>query len=82
MWNNLEKVVGTIFVKRIAVGSKSERDAPCLRMDDGREFLISSLRDPTLEQRALLSLDGKRCEANGKFRGSGHFIAVFIVVLS
>lgn len=62
------KYVGTVVRKRVAIGSKSDREAVCLALPD-REFVLRRESGPTFQDPELEDLVGKTIQAVGREHG-------------
>ena len=56
---------GIVVNKEVNVGSKSEKIAPFLVLDNGTELEMRKINQKDFVDQELLSLDGKRIECEG-----------------
>lgn len=56
---------GIVINKEVNLGSKNEKIAPFLVLDDGTELEMRKINQKELVDQELLSLDGKRIECEG-----------------
>jgi hypothetical protein len=62
------KYVGIVVRKRVAAGSKSDREAVCLSLPDG-EWVLRREAGPTFQDPVLEELVGKTIQAVGREHG-------------
>jgi hypothetical protein len=60
---------GDVVKKRVAPGSKSDREAVCLATPSGQSFVLRRDGGPSFQDPVLDALVGKRIEAVGEERG-------------
>ena len=64
------RVAGRVARRRVAIGSKSEREAVVLEADDGAVWVLRRRGGHAYEDPELARLVGRRCSAHGEATGT------------
>lgn len=70
----METVAGTVEVRRLHVGSKSEGDYACVKCDDGRDFKIYRAGVFPAGDAFLRSFASRRVSLDGEAETGGYFL--------